>query len=544
MEKNGVFQLHHEGDGRPSFRVFNSSGSSVDVETTGLNVADGQWHHVVGTYDGSQGCLYADGEKVVCKDHPGPLANTTEPIEFADGAQNTDRYRGYLDNIKIYRRALTSQEVQKMYGGKEIREELVGEWRLNEGNGYTVYDTSGLNNGGILGSGSLSFQDYRESVEGDLKTENNFTVSTWVDIDEIGSRERPGNSCYDIKESNPDAVSGQYWVSPSEKKFKVYCDMERRGGGWTMLMKLKGQSSTFQYSSNYWENNQTLNTYSVEPEKNKDAKFASYHQLNISQIRAEFPGIGHNMNETLGTTTTAKNVFSSQKILGHENESGKVGDYGDFDKGEFAYQDGWQDYGFKLNGCNSRSKVRWGWIWNNEDDQCSSSDAGAGIGLTGEDLQDDIQTGSWSTCCSSTPTGNTERDGDGEGDFPRRAILWGREERPSESTENADIQQDGLYKLYITPDKIEAKLIGDSSNETIAYKDHVPDGFFHISLSYDGQKASLYIDGEKVKEKTVEQNLGTSQKFSVGNGYRGKMDEVRIYDRGLTEQEIQKLVFR
>ena len=56
----------------------------------------------------------------------------------------------------------------------------------------------------------------------------------------------PGNcsqqSCYAIQQSGGAHGSGTYWIQPSSasQPMRVYCDMERAGGGWTLLMTNPG----------------------------------------------------------------------------------------------------------------------------------------------------------------------------------------------------------------------------------------------------------------------------------------------------------------
>jgi hypothetical protein len=100
--------------------------SGVGWVTRGVPYADriGEWHHVTLTYDSGLASgnlkIYIDGEVVGEWDQSGQVGVSSNPLMIgSDNTGNDARangYDGYLDEVIIYNRALTPDEVRLQYG--------------------------------------------------------------------------------------------------------------------------------------------------------------------------------------------------------------------------------------------------------------------------------------------------------------------------------------------------------------------------------------------------------------------------------------------
>ena len=81
------------------------------------------WVHIAGTYDGTMARLYVDGQLVDSQALTGRFAADTTPfILGANGngvgdASVTERFPGRIDEVMLYRRALSADEIAMLYDG-------------------------------------------------------------------------------------------------------------------------------------------------------------------------------------------------------------------------------------------------------------------------------------------------------------------------------------------------------------------------------------------------------------------------------------------
>jgi hypothetical protein len=74
------------------------------------------WHHIVGTYDGALVKLYVDGIFITEVEEVFSLTNSEQPLLFGNESNILSRYfDGDLDDIGLWNRALTQEEITDLY---------------------------------------------------------------------------------------------------------------------------------------------------------------------------------------------------------------------------------------------------------------------------------------------------------------------------------------------------------------------------------------------------------------------------------------------
>jgi len=102
----------------------------VDIEPgktwahSGIQVTDGNWHHVAGTFDGAVAKIYVDGWPVGLQGHwVEELTNTFYNLTIGANRSNPDAnlgevdasFNGMMDDVMMFNRALSDDEVQALF---------------------------------------------------------------------------------------------------------------------------------------------------------------------------------------------------------------------------------------------------------------------------------------------------------------------------------------------------------------------------------------------------------------------------------------------
>jgi hypothetical protein len=110
-----------KGDGAYRASRSNGTGDSVHMGISGGNyfdatapiVTDNQWHHYAGIYDGTTATIYVDGVMAATRTYGGQIGDSSAyNLYLGENSQATGRLlHGLLDDVRIYDRALTEQQL-------------------------------------------------------------------------------------------------------------------------------------------------------------------------------------------------------------------------------------------------------------------------------------------------------------------------------------------------------------------------------------------------------------------------------------------------
>ncbi|MBU6320948.1 hypothetical protein KGO04_00170 [Patescibacteria group bacterium] len=178
----------------------------ADTATASLN----KWAYVCGVRQGALNSLYVNGILRNSASFSGPLNTTSNGVSIgAAGNGNTSlAFRGTIDEVRIYNRALSSSEVKQLYLDESVQighsnavvsNGLVGWWTMDGNNLIqNVKDSSGQgNNGSLVGFSATSSAEVAGKIGGALKfngtsqyitvpdttalrLSGNYSVSVWI----------------------------------------------------------------------------------------------------------------------------------------------------------------------------------------------------------------------------------------------------------------------------------------------------------------------------------------------------------------------------
>jgi hypothetical protein len=204
----GVFQ------NRFGLLLGNGNGWGLDARSSGL-VSTSQWTHLAVTWDGTNWACYQNGARVGAGSYTGTLPTTTTPLQIGQNSEwASTHFNGLLDDVRIWRRALTEDEIRaarfRRLSGAES--DLVGLWTFDDGTGAdgSAFAQNGTFQGGAAAADAAipGYPAIRASRTGpgpftiaNVPTGNRYALTAFLDTS--------GDATVD-----PDEPQGAYPLNP------------------------------------------------------------------------------------------------------------------------------------------------------------------------------------------------------------------------------------------------------------------------------------------------------------------------------------------
>lgn len=107
----------NSGDGKHLYFYYGNYSAAAAKST----IPKGQWSHIAGVCDGKSVTIYINGEPSQPKKLPfgHAMNHTTTPLVIGGGDNGQYRWKGKIDEVMLYRRALTAKDVEALMAATE-----------------------------------------------------------------------------------------------------------------------------------------------------------------------------------------------------------------------------------------------------------------------------------------------------------------------------------------------------------------------------------------------------------------------------------------
>jgi hypothetical protein len=116
-----AYDLSLVDDGGSTFRPWlavSGAGGTREYATSSTPYAYGSWYHLAGTYDGANLRTYVNGLLVATVPFSSAIVRYDQPLYLGANGAGNDRFKGIMDDVRIYSRALSGNEVQALFNTK------------------------------------------------------------------------------------------------------------------------------------------------------------------------------------------------------------------------------------------------------------------------------------------------------------------------------------------------------------------------------------------------------------------------------------------
>jgi hypothetical protein len=258
-QSTSAFQLVKLANGRWGFQRPPTDGAGTPYVVEGPQAQDDVWTHLAGVYDATAKTitLYVNGEAAGSAAAPVAWNHAAGALQIGaalNAGNRQNRVLGSVDDVTAYSRVLFPDEVREL-AGRDLT--LRHNWRLDEGQGASAADAVGGSaaaapaaaqvgwTDGVVGNALEldGVDDHLSASDLDVRTDGSFTVSavvqldrekacTWDDWEEGGTEPGPGE-CVHTALSLDGASDGD---SRFRLGYQAGADAAHENGDWVFEM--------------------------------------------------------------------------------------------------------------------------------------------------------------------------------------------------------------------------------------------------------------------------------------------------------------------
>jgi hypothetical protein len=521
-----------KGDHSYVLKHFNGNNIEFFVYSGGWRTAtfpvdesfNGVWHHLAGTYNGTQVKLYIDGELRGTTNYTGAIEVSSDDINLGRNSEDTDRlFDGIIDDARIYNRALSEVEVSKLANPTNASTPEPADGSLVMETTVTLQWASGLS----AVSHDVYFSDNFDDV-------NDATVET------------------------PDVYKGRQ--SGVQYPVDTTLSLELGMTYYWRVDEVEADGTTI-YKGAVWSFRiQPLTAYDPSP-----ADEAQYVDIDIDLTwGAGFNALSHDVYFGTDEAAVANADSSSPEFMGNQTElsyalptlSNDTLYYWRVDEQNndmtVSRGDVWQFETIPLIEVTDESLVGW---WKLDDGRGSVALDWSGLGNHGTVVGDPqwvagqidgaLYLDGLDDCVD---VGNPESFGI---TAEISLLAWVKADAAGNGEEQSFVSKgnDSYAIWHNGGNNIEFR-ISDTTNAQTPVGTTFNDEWHHLAGTYDGRQLNLYIDGISRDVTSIVGSIATSV-YNVNIGreatghrypYDGIIDDVRIYNRALPQEEISKVM--
>ena len=539
-EYNGGFYLGTDQSGTRYKLIVNTGAGATGGCGAAFGCAEGGsvasgWHNVIGTYDGTIGRLYVDGVLVAGDTFASP-GNTGFPLYIGQYYNGGQGWNGAIDEVRLYNRALTAADVSTIYGytGVQGSSGLVGYWNFDEGSGAVAHDSSGNGyNAAVSGAAwvagesntALSFNSSSSvAVTPAIPLANSFSVALWVNP--ATTRQTPFAR---LMETHYD---GGFYLgtdqSGSRYQFIVNTGSGATGGcGAPFGCALGGVVAGGWHSVIATFDGATARLYVDGTQVGSDTFTAPANTSFPLYLGQYYGGNGYGWNGAMDEVRLYNRTLTAAEIStlsgGSGGGQGPVG-YWNFDEnsGAVAHDTSGNGYNATVNSA--------AWVAGKINSALSFNASTSSVVSPAIPLANAFSVSLWVNPAASPQTS-----------FARLA----------------ETRYDGGF--YLGTDQSGTRyqwIVNGGAGATggcgaffgCALGGAVTGGWHNVIATFDGSVGRLYVDGALVGSDTFTAPGNTSFPLYLGQyyggagyGWNGAMDEVRLYNRALTANDVNSL---